>query len=228
MVCHLSEGRLSYLVHIPHQLPSERDMSYGVSGSNAIVKSCTWTALEATVMVIVLYIAALGTSFDVENTFGCGINLSHIYQITIQLLDLLCCIFCFASYALITSLSVEVLFLMFFWLLSLMIDAENSDFAKLGITGKKGTLQLGVQVHSTRLALYEDLPNATNYSGLLTIYSVICVLLFSLQPGSPPSRTYEAPTPGSGWANTPGGSYSDAGTPRDSGSAYGWFICIYF
>ncbi|KAA0058876.1 hypothetical protein IC582_004715 [Cucumis melo] len=40
------------------------------------------------------------------------------------------------------------------------------------------------------------------------------------QPGSPPSRTYEAPTPGSGWANTPGGSYSDAGTPRDSGSAY--------
>ncbi|XP_022939549.1 putative transcription elongation factor SPT5 homolog 1 isoform X1 [Cucurbita moschata] len=40
------------------------------------------------------------------------------------------------------------------------------------------------------------------------------------QTGSPPSRTYEAPTPGSGWANTPGGSYSDAGTPRDGGSAY--------
>ncbi|KAH0890324.1 hypothetical protein HID58_052753 [Brassica napus] len=40
------------------------------------------------------------------------------------------------------------------------------------------------------------------------------------QPGSPPSRAYEAPTPGSGWASTPGGSYSDAGTPRDSGSAY--------
>ncbi|EEF36249.1 suppressor of ty, putative [Ricinus communis] len=40
------------------------------------------------------------------------------------------------------------------------------------------------------------------------------------QPGSPPSRAYEAPTPGSGWANTPGGSYSDAGTPRDSSSAY--------
>ncbi|PRQ24879.1 putative translation protein SH3 [Rosa chinensis] len=36
------------------------------------------------------------------------------------------------------------------------------------------------------------------------------------QPGSPPSRTYEAPTPGSGWANTPGGNYSEAGTPRDS------------
>ena len=42
-----------------------------------------------------------------------------------------------------------------------------------------------------------------------------------LQPGSPPSRTYEAPTPGSGWANTPGGNYSEAGTPRDSSSAYG-------
>ncbi|KAA3453570.1 Global transcription factor group A2 isoform 1 [Gossypium australe] len=41
------------------------------------------------------------------------------------------------------------------------------------------------------------------------------------QPGSPPSRAYEAPTPGSGWASTPGGSYSEAGTPRDSGSAYG-------
>uniref|UniRef100_A0A1J3DFG4 Transcription elongation factor SPT5 n=1 Tax=Noccaea caerulescens TaxID=107243 RepID=A0A1J3DFG4_NOCCA len=40
------------------------------------------------------------------------------------------------------------------------------------------------------------------------------------QPGSPPSRAYEAPTPGSGWASTPGGSYSDAGTPRDHGSTY--------
>nr|KAJ0217171.1 hypothetical protein LSAT_V11C300154100 [Lactuca sativa] len=37
------------------------------------------------------------------------------------------------------------------------------------------------------------------------------------QPGSPRSRAYEAPTPGSGWANTPsGGSYSEAGTPRDN------------
>ncbi|KAI3733140.1 hypothetical protein L1987_64358 [Smallanthus sonchifolius] len=41
------------------------------------------------------------------------------------------------------------------------------------------------------------------------------------QPGSPRSRAYEAPTPGSGWANTPGGSYSDAGTPRDTTPAYG-------
>ncbi|XP_057469186.1 putative transcription elongation factor SPT5 homolog 1 isoform X1 [Actinidia eriantha] len=40
------------------------------------------------------------------------------------------------------------------------------------------------------------------------------------QPGSPPSRTYEAPTPGSGWANTPGGNYSEAGTPRDGSHAY--------
>ncbi|KAG6671691.1 hypothetical protein I3842_16G016700 [Carya illinoinensis] len=39
------------------------------------------------------------------------------------------------------------------------------------------------------------------------------------QAGSPPLRAYEAPTPGSGWANTPGGNYSEAGTPRDS-SAY--------
>ncbi|KAL5721386.1 hypothetical protein ACHQM5_005038 [Ranunculus cassubicifolius] len=40
------------------------------------------------------------------------------------------------------------------------------------------------------------------------------------QPGTPPSRPYEAPTPGSGWANTPGGNYNDAGTPRDSSPAY--------
>ncbi|CAM8979670.1 unnamed protein product [Rhodiola kirilowii] len=40
------------------------------------------------------------------------------------------------------------------------------------------------------------------------------------QPGSPPRRTYEAPTPGSGWASTPGGSYSDAGTPRDTPPSY--------
>ncbi|KAF7827360.1 putative transcription elongation factor SPT5-like protein 1 [Senna tora] len=39
------------------------------------------------------------------------------------------------------------------------------------------------------------------------------------QPGSPPSRPYEAPTPGAGWANTPGGNYSEAGTPREN-SAY--------
>ncbi|XP_028794950.1 putative transcription elongation factor SPT5 homolog 1 [Neltuma alba] len=39
------------------------------------------------------------------------------------------------------------------------------------------------------------------------------------QPGSPPSRMYEAPTPGTIWASTPGGSYSEAGTPRDN-SAY--------
>lgn len=40
------------------------------------------------------------------------------------------------------------------------------------------------------------------------------------QPGSPRSRAYEAPTPGSGWANTPGGSYSEAGTPRDTTPTY--------
>ncbi|CAA0840384.1 Putative transcription elongation factor SPT5 homolog 1, partial [Striga hermonthica] len=40
------------------------------------------------------------------------------------------------------------------------------------------------------------------------------------QPGSSPSRAYEAPTPGSGWTNAPNNNYNDAGTPRDSGSAY--------
>uniref|UniRef100_M1CBH2 Suppressor of ty n=1 Tax=Solanum tuberosum TaxID=4113 RepID=M1CBH2_SOLTU len=40
------------------------------------------------------------------------------------------------------------------------------------------------------------------------------------KPSSPRSRAYEAPTPGSGWTNTPSGNYSDAGTPRDNGSAY--------
>ncbi|KAL8459365.1 hypothetical protein ACS0TY_036742 [Phlomoides rotata] len=38
------------------------------------------------------------------------------------------------------------------------------------------------------------------------------------QPASP--RAYDAPTPGSGWANTRSGNYNDAGTPRDSGSSY--------
>ncbi|KAM7518732.1 hypothetical protein LguiB_017694 [Lonicera macranthoides] len=40
------------------------------------------------------------------------------------------------------------------------------------------------------------------------------------QPGSPRSRAYEAPTPGSGWNSTPSGNYSEAGTPRDSSPAY--------
>ncbi|KAL3638889.1 hypothetical protein CASFOL_016796 [Castilleja foliolosa] len=40
------------------------------------------------------------------------------------------------------------------------------------------------------------------------------------QPGSPSSRAYEAPTPGSGWTNNSNNSYNEAGTPRDSGSAY--------
>lgn len=36
------------------------------------------------------------------------------------------------------------------------------------------------------------------------------------QPGTPPARPYEAPTPGSGWANTPGVSFNDAPTPREN------------
>ncbi|KAI3941677.1 hypothetical protein MKX01_018267, partial [Papaver californicum] len=40
------------------------------------------------------------------------------------------------------------------------------------------------------------------------------------QPGTPPARSYEAPTPGTGWANTTSGNYSEAGTPRDNSPAY--------
>uniref|UniRef100_R7W517 Putative transcription elongation factor SPT5-1-like protein n=1 Tax=Aegilops tauschii TaxID=37682 RepID=R7W517_AEGTA len=39
------------------------------------------------------------------------------------------------------------------------------------------------------------------------------------QPGTPPARPYEAPTPGSGWANTPGVSYNDVPTPREGNYA---------
>eukprot|EP00252_Welwitschia_mirabilis_P027077 TRINITY_DN9158_c0_g1_i3.p1 TRINITY_DN9158_c0_g1~~TRINITY_DN9158_c0_g1_i3.p1 ORF type:complete len:1022 (-),score=279.00 TRINITY_DN9158_c0_g1_i3:488-3553(-) len=39
------------------------------------------------------------------------------------------------------------------------------------------------------------------------------------QPSSPYTRPYEAPTPGAGWANTPGGTYSEPGTPRDNSYA---------
>nr|GEY71839.1 putative transcription elongation factor SPT5 homolog 1 [Tanacetum cinerariifolium] len=38
--------------------------------------------------------------------------------------------------------------------------------------------------------------------------------------GGQRSRAYEAPTPGLRWANTSGGSYSEAGTPRDNTPAY--------
>ncbi|GAB4861165.1 hypothetical protein Ancab_036322 [Ancistrocladus abbreviatus] len=36
------------------------------------------------------------------------------------------------------------------------------------------------------------------------------------RPGSPLLRPYEAPTPGSGWASTPGGNDNEAGTPKDA------------
>lgn len=45
-------------------------------------------------------------------------------------------------------------------------------------------------------------------------YFIHCLNAF--QPETPPARPYEAPTPGSGWTNAPGGSYNDAPTPRDS------------
>ncbi|VAI71887.1 unnamed protein product [Triticum turgidum subsp. durum] len=41
----------------------------------------------------------------------------------------------------------------------------------------------------------------------------------NFQPGTPPARPYEAPTPGSGWANTPGVSYNDVPTPREGNYA---------
>ncbi|MCI22438.1 putative transcription elongation factor SPT5, partial [Trifolium medium] len=69
-----------------------------------------------------------------------------------------------------------------------------------GITGKMEIQALGVPVHSTRSVVLANFRHSAN-------------------PGSPPSRPYEAPTPGAGWASTPGGNYSEAGTPRDS-SAY--------
>lgn len=76
----------------------------------------------------------------------------------------------------------------------------------------------GEQVHSIRLG---DLTNFRYYMQLLFRNCVYFLFPFrSFQPGSPPSRPYEAPTPGAGWASTPGGNYSEAGTPRDS-SAYG-------
>ncbi|KAJ0988228.1 hypothetical protein J5N97_006584 [Dioscorea zingiberensis] len=41
------------------------------------------------------------------------------------------------------------------------------------------------------------------------------------QPGTPAAGPYEAPTPGSGWANSPGGNNSDSTTPRDNSLPYG-------
>lgn len=38
-------------------------------------------------------------------------------------------------------------------------------------------------------------------------------MLDALQPGSPPSKPYDAPTPG--------GNYVEAATPRETGLAYG-------
>jgi transcription elongation factor SPT5 len=36
------------------------------------------------------------------------------------------------------------------------------------------------------------------------------------QPSTASGRSYDAPTPGSGWNSSPGASFSDVGTPRDS------------
>ncbi|ONK67786.1 uncharacterized protein A4U43_C05F3760 [Asparagus officinalis] len=47
------------------------------------------------------------------------------------------------------------------------------------------------------------------------------------QPGTPTARPYEAPTPGSGWANTPGGNYSDSGITREGSPLYGSAVSPY-
>lgn len=47
------------------------------------------------------------------------------------------------------------------------------------------------------------------------------------QPGTPRARPYEAPTPGSGWANTPGDNFNDSATPRESSPRYGNAVSSY-
>lgn len=43
-----------------------------------------------------------------------------------------------------------------------------------------------------------------------------------MQPGTPGGRPFEAPTPGNGWsAQTPGASFSEAGTPTEPVQSYG-------
>lgn len=88
-----------------------------------------------------------------------------------------------------------------------------------GIIGKMEILVLGALVHNIRYrGAFKFSLNSTSYTIMVVI---IHIFKIKLQPGSPPSRAYEAPTPGSGWTNTPSNNYNDAGTPRDSGSAYG-------
>jgi transcription elongation factor SPT5 len=85
--------------------------------------------------------------------------------------------------------------------------------------GNPGSWGTSPQYQVKNLACLDPINNSS-YSVLL-LYVCEVMKMFFFQPGSPPSGTYEAPTPGSGWASTPGGNYSEAGTPRDSSSAYG-------
>lgn len=88
-----------------------------------------------------------------------------------------------------------------------------------GTIGKMEILVLGALVHNIRYCGAFKFPlNSTCYQIMVLL---IYIYILKIQPGSPPSRAYEAPTPGSGWTNTPSNNYNDAGTPRDSGSAYG-------
>lgn len=97
------------------------------------------------------------------------------------------------------------------------------------------TLPHGVPVHNIRFCKLSLSMIMIPFSHIFLdkfrfFLAMMLTLLFSyvlFQPGSPRSRSYEAPTPGSGWVNTPGGSYSDAGTPRDSSNlSYGVYTSI--
>ena len=82
-----------------------------------------------------------------------------------------------------------------------------------GIIGKMEILLLGVAVQLTRLGFATPVLFV-----LCRCVTPTCLtpIIQNFQPGTPQARPYEAPTPGSGWANTPGVSFNDAPTPRDN------------
>ena len=78
------------------------------------------------------------------------------------------------------------------------------------------TLLLGVAVQPTRLGFASPVLFLICCLVWCRYVTPTFVFLQNFQPGTPPARPYEAPTPGSGWANTPGVSFNDAPTPRDN------------
>ena len=100
----------------------------------------------------------------------------------------------------------------------MFISTYDQYCDKLGITGKMETRSPGGLVHSLRLEIcpFEPKRHESRYQFLC-----VCNYVFISQPRSSPSTNYEAPTPGSGWANTPSGNYSKPGMPRNSTPAYG-------